>query len=129
MVGKTHKENMEALKVDYWDVDEACQKQRDMTPAEIAQREIDIAAAAVPVVPQEVPMLNARLALIDDGHLAAVEAYADAMPGIEGEKARAFLKHAQTVRRDHYLVEVMRVLRELTHAQVDSLFIRAAAIG
>ena len=77
-----------------------------------------MAAAAVPVVPEEVPMLNARLVLIDGGHLVAIEAYADAMPGIEGEKARAYLKHAQTVRRDHYMVEAMRVLRELTHAQV-----------
>lgn len=82
----------------------------------------------VQLVPAAVPMLNARLVLIEDEHMAPVEAYVDAMTGIEGEKARAFLKHSQTVRRDHYLVEVMRVLRELTHAQVDSLFVRAAAI-
>lgn len=119
---------MNSLKVCYWDNETDSQQERDMTPEELAQREVDIAAAAVPIVPLEVPMLNARLVLIEDEHMAPVEAYADAMAGIEGEKARAFLKHAQSVRRDHYLVEVMRVLRELTHAQVDSLFIRAAAI-
>ncbi|CUI04669.1 hypothetical protein BN2497_4115 [Janthinobacterium sp. CG23_2] len=101
---------------------------RPGTPAELAQREIDIAAAAVPVVPASVPMLNARLALIAAGHMTAVKAYVDTMPGAGGEQARAYLEYAQTVRRDHPLVEGIRQVLQLTPAEIDALFITAATI-
>ena len=127
-VGKAHKENMEPLKIDYWDVAEGVQKQRDMTSDEVTQREFDIAAAAVPVVPASVPMLNARLALIAAGHMAAVKVFVDAMPGVDGEQARAYLEYAQNVRRDHWLVEGIRQVLGLGPADIDELFITAAAI-
>ncbi|HEX8610130.1 MAG TPA: hypothetical protein VF800_02485 [Telluria sp.] len=119
---------MEPLKIDYWDVAEGVQKQRDMTSDEVTQREFDIAAAAVPVVPASVPMLNARLALIAAGHMAAVKVFVDAMPGVDGEQARAYLEYAQNVRRDHWLVEGIRQVLGLGPADIDELFITAAAI-
>lgn len=116
------------MKICYWDNETKSQQERDMTPEELAQRELDIAAAAVPVVPASVPMLNARLALIAAGHMAAVKAFVDAMTGTEGDQARAYLEYAQNVRRDHWLVEGIRQVLELTAADIDALFITAAAI-
>ncbi|MDQ1921295.1 hypothetical protein [Massilia pseudoviolaceinigra] len=80
-------------------------------------------------VPPSVPMLNARLALIAAGHMTAVKAYVDTMPGIDGEQARAYLEYAQNVRRDHWLVEGIRQVLELAHADIDALFLTAAAIA
>ncbi|NIA00882.1 hypothetical protein [Massilia sp. CCM 8734] len=101
---------------------------RPATPDEIAQRELDIAAAAMPVVPASVPMLNARLALGAAGHMAAVKAFVDAMPGVDGDQARTYLEYAQNVRRDHWLVEGIRQVLKLTPADIDALFITAATI-
>ncbi|MCY0910829.1 hypothetical protein [Massilia antarctica] len=116
------------MKICYWDDETKSQKEREMTAAELAQWEIDIAAAAVPVVPASVPMLNARLALIAAGHMAAVKTYVDTMPGAGGEQARAYLEYAQTVRRDHPLVEGIRQVLQLTPADIDTLFITAVTI-
>jgi hypothetical protein len=124
-----HKDDMETLKVDYWDVEENCQKQRDMTVDEIAQRELDLAQAAVLVVPTQIPMLNARLALIAAGWMTAVKTYTDTMTGVEGEQARAFLEYALNVRRDHWMVEGFRVALDKTHAEIDELFIASTAYG
>ncbi|CUI09844.1 hypothetical protein BN2497_14465 [Janthinobacterium sp. CG23_2] len=102
---------------------------RPGTPAELAQREIDIAAAALPVVPKVVPMLNAHLELIEGGYMEQIDAYLEGLEGIPGMKARATFRVAQTVRRDHELVEIMRVVLNRTHAEIDTLFINAAARG
>ncbi|NHZ62605.1 hypothetical protein F1735_09835 [Massilia sp. CCM 8694] len=101
---------------------------RPMTDEEIAQVHADRAAAAVPVVPVSVPMLNARLALIAAGHMAAVKAFVDEMPGADGDQARTYLEYAQNVRRDHWLVEGIRQMLKLTPADIDALFITAAII-
>ncbi|MCY0911132.1 hypothetical protein [Massilia antarctica] len=114
--------------VSFWSEVAQEQQERDMTPDELAQREIDIAAAAAPVVPAQVPMLNARLALIAAGHMAAVKTYVNTMPGIDGEQARAYLEYAQAVRRDHPLVEGIRQVLGLTPGEIDTLFITAATI-
>lgn len=116
------------MKTCYWDDETKSQQERDMTAEELAQRDIDIAAAAAPVVPASVPMLNARLALIAAGHMTAVKAFVDAMTGTEGDQARTYLEYAQNVRRDHWLVEGIRQVLELTPADIDALFITAAAI-
>lgn len=116
------------MKIAYWDDETQSQQERDMTPEELAQRELDIAAAAVPVVPESVPMLNARLALIAAGHMVKVKAYVDGTPGTDGELARTYLEYAQNVRRDHWLVEGIRQVLDLTPADIDQLFITAATI-
>lgn len=113
----------------YWDSDTHSQHVRPMTPAEIVQRDADIAAAVAPVVPATLPMLNVRLALIRSGHMATVKSYVDVLPGVEGEQARAYLEYAQNVRRDHALVEGIRLKLALTHADMDALFISAASLA
>ena len=82
----------------------------------------------VQLVPTHVPMLNARLALNAAGHMAAVKAFVDAMPGVDGDQARTYLEYAQNVRRDHWLVEGIRQVLKLTPADIDTLFITAATI-
>lgn len=81
-----------------------------------------------PAVPEQVAMLNAHLVLIDAGHMPAIDAYLDSLTGIAGAKGRAYFRLAQTVRRDHELVEVLRQVLNLTHAQIDGLFIVAASL-
>lgn len=86
-------------------------------------------ATEPPPVPPVVPMLNARLALIAGGHMGAVNAHLAGMVGVDGDQARAYFEFAQSVRRDHSLVDGLRVALGLTPAQIDAMFIAAAALG
>ena len=79
-------------------------------------------------VPRQVPMLNARLALIMQGHMSNVDAVLAASPNVEGEMARAFFEFAQNVRRDHWVVEALRAALNLTEADIDNLFILALTL-
>lgn len=58
---------MTNLKIDYWDSAEKKQKQRDMTPAEIAQRNTDMSSAIA--VPQKVARSQGLKALLLRGKL------------------------------------------------------------
>ena len=80
------------------------------------------------LVPESVPMLNARLALIQAGHMAAVNTHLAGMAGTDGEQARTFFEFAQNVRRDHRVVEDLRVALALSPAQIDDLFILAKTL-
>jgi len=93
-----------------------------MTEGEVADH---LAPKARPV-PIFVEMVQARLALLHAGHLAAVKAAIAAMPGIEGEEARETWEFAPRVRRDSSLVAAMGVLLSLTDKQLDDLFLDAA---
>jgi hypothetical protein len=84
--------------------------------------------APAPVVPQEVSMRQARRALYQAGLLAAVEAAIAAMPGIEGDHARIDWATAQSIRRDWPLVAALALALGLSDAQLDALFVTAAAI-
>lgn len=80
------------------------------------------------VVPQSVPMLDARLTLIVSGKMPAVRAHLGAMTGIAGEQAREYFEFALTMKRNHPLVlgippEIM------TEAEKDTLFIEAGALN
>ena len=79
-------------------------------------------------VPQTVTMRQARIALLDDGLLEAVQTSVAAMPGTEGERARIDWEYAQEVRRDWPLIGYMAGDLGLTDEQVDALFVSAAAI-
>jgi hypothetical protein len=117
-----------AYTVDYWDAETKTQKQRAATAAETA--EIDaLKAAAPPQTPQSVPMRNARLALYSAGRLKQVEDYIAAMDGVDGDLARIDWATALTVRRDSPLVGKLMALLDLTSAQIDALFISAAALA
>lgn len=82
-------------------------------------------AVVPPLVPERVPMLNAHLVLIDAGWMPALREYLDAMPGTEGEKARAYFVQALTLARDHDLVRSIPAALGKTEAEVDALFIAA----
>ena len=80
------------------------------------------------LAPESVPMLSARLALSQQGHMAAVNSHLADWAGTEGEQARIFFEFAQNVRRDHQVVESLRQLLDLTSAQIDELFILASTL-
>ena len=115
-------------KICYWDPDLRAQRERDATPEEQADIDARRAAAAIPVVPQSVPMLNAHLALIAAGWMTSIKAYLDALTGPAGDAARAYFTLAQTMRRDHDLVLSIPAALGKTEAEVDDLFIQAAAL-
>lgn len=79
-------------------------------------------------VPAQVTMRQARLALLQYGVLAQVNAALAAMPGAEGEAARIEWEYAQEVRRDAPLVAGMAQALWLTEADLDSLFILGAKL-
>ncbi len=79
-------------------------------------------------VPVSVSMRQARLALLGAGLLAAVNDAVAAMPGVEGEAARIEWEYARDVRRDSPLVQGLSGVLGLDAAQLDALFVAAAAL-
>jgi hypothetical protein len=80
------------------------------------------------VVPAEVTMRQARLALRAAGKLAAVAAAIDAMPSPTKEDAQIEWEYSNTLRRDHPLVAALGPALNLTSEQLDGLFITAAGL-
>lgn len=74
------------------------------------------------IVPAEVTIRQAELALREAGYLAAVETWVATLDG----ELEIYWKRSQTVRRDHAFVESARVELGLTQQQMDGLFILAA---
>ena len=114
-------------KICYWDSDARIQRVRDATPEETA--EIDARKVAPPSIPQEVTMRQARLALFGAGLLDSVDA---AIEGIANPTQRRAAQiewnHSQTVQRSRGLVVELGAALGLTEAQIDALFITAAAL-
>jgi hypothetical protein len=79
-----------------------------------------------PEIPQSVPMVAAHVALIKAGYIAAVEAYIAAIPGQDGEIARAYWQRSQTLDRNNPLVLAAIAAKVMTADQVDQLMIAAA---
>lgn len=79
-------------------------------------------------VPAAVSMRQARLALLDAGMLADVDAAVASMPGVEGDAARIEWEYAATVGRSSPLVASLAVALSLTQAQLDALFVQAAGL-
>ena len=82
----------------------------------------------VPTIPQEVSMRQARLALSEAGHLAAIETALAAMAEPAKTKALIEWEYSQTVARKRGLVVSIATSLGLTEAQTDALFVRAAAL-
>lgn len=74
------------------------------------------------IVPDEVTIRQAELALREAGYLAAVESW---VANLDGE-LEIYWKRSQTVRREHAFVESARVELGLTQQDMDGLFILAA---
>ena len=81
-----------------------------------------------PVVPAEVTMRQARLALLQAGKLAAVNAAVAAMPGAAGDTARIEWEFSSTVERHRPLVEALGASLGMTADQLDDLFRTAATL-
>ncbi len=87
-----------------------------------------VPTAPVVVVPQEIPMINAHLMLAEADWMDGVEAYIAGLPKKERQKANAYLHKSPTMRRQHPLVLAIPAAMNKTEAQVDALFIEAAAL-
>lgn len=116
-------------KVLYWDSSAGTQRERDSTPEEDAQRELDIARDSIVPPAESIPMLNLQLVLIEDGKLATVQAILDGMTGDDGAKAQAYWAKALTARRDNYLVNQMWPVLYATEAEFNDAWARAAALN
>ena len=97
-----------------------------MTPEEEAAFEASRVEA--PSIPQEVTMRQARLALHNAGLLASVEAAINALAEPKQSTARIEWDHSQTVQRSRGLVLELGTAMGLTSAQIDALFVAAAAL-
>lgn len=63
--------------------------------------------APVNTTVEAIPMLNLQLVLIEDGKLAPAENAIMNMPGVEGQRARAYWARAQTARLDNVVVGLL----------------------
>lgn len=88
----------------------------------------EVAAFLAPPVPASVTMRQARLALLQAGHLAAVTAALAATPGMAGEAARIEWEYASTLERDSVLVQAFAAQLGLSGAALDALFSTAASL-
>lgn len=73
-------------------------------------------------------MRQARLALLGAGKLATVNTAVANMPGAAGEAARIEWEYSGEVHRDKALVQALSPVLGLTDAQLDALFVAAAAL-
>lgn len=87
------------------------------------------AAARAALIPQSVTMRQARLAMLNSGILADVEAMIATMPGDDGAAARIDWEFAQDVRRDWPLVAALGAQLGMSSEQIDDLFIYAGSIA
>jgi hypothetical protein len=97
----------------------AYQANADRTGVELAP-----STEPAPVVPAQVTMRQARLALLGAGMLSTVD---QAVAGMT-EAARIEWEYAATVERNSQLVAALAPLLGLTEAQLDDLFIQAATL-
>ena len=81
-----------------------------------------------PAVPDVVTMRQARLALLQTGVLAGVEAAIDGLPEPQRSAARIEWEYSGEVQRSYGLVSAMAPALGLTETQIDALFIAAAAL-
>jgi len=81
-----------------------------------------------PIVPQSVTMRQARLALSRAGLLATVDAAIANMTGSAGDEARIEWEFSSAILRGQALVAALAPVLGMTDAQLDQLFIAAAAL-
>lgn len=80
------------------------------------------------IVPDEVTMRQARLALDAAGLLDAAQAVIDALPMPARRRAQIEWEYALSVRRDHPLIALMIAQGLATEVEVDGLFVAAAGM-
>lgn len=75
-----------------------------------------------PPIPTEVTMRQARLALLEAGLLDDVEAAVNAIPGINGERARIEWSFSNTVKKNQPITQMLAQVIGLTPQQIDDMF-------
>ena len=83
---------------------------------------------APPYVPEQVTMRQARLALLGAGLLSSVDAAIASLPSPQKEAAQIEWEYAAVVQRNSGLVPAMAQALGMSEAQIDELFITAAAL-
>lgn len=81
-----------------------------------------------PGVPAEVTMRQARLALLQAGVLAGVDAAIDSMPEPHRSAARIEWEYAQAVERNSDLTLMMGAALGLDGSAIDAIFMQAAGL-
>ena len=97
---------------------------RDMTEEEIAA----LPPAPGPVIPSEVTMRQARLALLAIGKLNQVAPAIESLEGADRDAARIEWEFSSTVVRSRPLVVMLGQALGLDEAALDQLFITAAGL-
>jgi hypothetical protein len=81
-----------------------------------------------PVVPHQVTMRQARLALLQIGKLSAVDASIDALPSPDKEVARIEWEFSSTVERNRDITNAIAYALGMSEQELDSLFIAASEL-
>lgn len=80
------------------------------------------------VAPSAVTMRQARLALLNAGHLADVDAAISSLPSPDRERARIEWDYARDVVRDSPLIRLLGPALGLDDAELDTLFTEAVTL-
>lgn len=91
-------------------------------------KQVTTPSVITPIIPESVPMRSARRALYAAGLLTTVESAISSMPGSAGDLARIDWLTALTVRRDDPVVVTLIPALGKTEAEIDAMFIAAAAM-
>lgn len=128
-ITEIHGENIPADAVEITDEQHAALLQGQTDGQEIAGDDngfpILIDRVQVVVVPGIVTMRQARLALLEAGQLAAVEAAINALPEPQRSAARIEWDYSSEVHRDRAFVQALGAALGLDAAALDALFTRA----
>jgi hypothetical protein len=116
------------MQIAEWDNDLGVMVVRDMTAEEIASRDAELAEAVKPVVPEQVTMRQARLALLSAGLLSQVDPAIESLDSPEQETARIEWDYSSAVSRHRPLVVMLGQKLGLDDEALDQLFITAAGL-
>lgn len=131
-ITEIHGENIPADAVEITDEQHAALLQGQTDGQEIAGDDngfpILIDRVQVVVVPGIVTMRQARLALLEAGQLAAVEAAINALPEPQRSAARIEWDYSSEVHRDRAFVQTLGAALGLDADALDALFTRASEL-
>jgi len=113
--------------------DPATQYITPLPPAELdgtwtEQWQVNDLPPVVPVIPHEVTMRQARLALLQAGKLAIVEAAIAAMPSPQKEAAQIEWEYSNSVLRTNQLILALAPAFGMSEEDMDQLFVFASTL-
>jgi hypothetical protein len=100
---------------------------RDATPEEIAELEA-LRASERQIVPAQVTMRQARLALFNAGKLANVDAAINSLPSPQKEVAQIEWEFSSTVERGRDITTSIATALGMSEQDLDNLFIEASKL-